>query len=76
MHYHNSYHDKHIPTNKIDNFDPPATVPDVYMIKIPVIREGLKPFRIIPQQLIRVLHIVWALYYVNIVVEVTLNMTK
>ena len=35
-------HDKHIRTNKIDNFDPPATVPDVYMIKIPVIREGLK----------------------------------
>ena len=34
--------DKHIRTNKIDNFDPPATVPDVYMIKIPVIREGLK----------------------------------
>ena len=46
------------------------------MIKIPVIREGLKPFRIIPQQLKRVLHIVWALYYVNIVVEVTMNMAK
>ena len=46
------------------------------MIKIPVIREGLKPFRIIPQQLKRVLHIVWALYYVYIVVEVTINMAK
>ena len=35
-----------------------------------------KPFRIIPWLLIRVLHLVWALYYVYIVVEVTLNMAK
>ena len=35
-----------------------------------------KPFRIIPWLLKRVLHLVWALYYVYIVVEVTLNMAK
>ena len=34
-------HDKHIWTNKIDNFDPPASVFDVYMIKIPVIRDAV-----------------------------------
>ena len=35
-----------------------------------------KPFRIIPWLWKRVLHLVWALYYVYIVVEVTLNMAK
>ena len=35
-----------------------------------------KPFRIIPWLLKRVLHIVWALYYAYIVVEVTMNMAK
>ena len=35
-----------------------------------------KPFRIIPWLLKRVLHLVWALYYVYIVVEMTLNMAK
>ena len=35
-----------------------------------------KPFRIIPRLLKRVLHLVWALYYVYIVVEMTLNMAK
>ena len=36
----------------------------------------LKPYRIIPWLLKRVLHLVWDLYYVYIVVEVTLNMAK
>ena len=36
----------------------------------------LKPFRIIPWLWKRVLHLVWALYYVYIVVEMTLNMAK
>ena len=36
----------------------------------------LKPFRIIPWLLKRVLHLVWALFYVYIVVEMTLNMAK
>ena len=35
-----------------------------------------KPFRIIPWLWKRVLHLVWALYYVYIVVEMTLNMAK
>ena len=35
-----------------------------------------KPFGIIPWMSKRVLHIVWALYYVYIVVEMTLNMAK
>ena len=35
-----------------------------------------KPFRIIPWLLKRVLHLVWASYYVYIAVEVTLNMSK
>ena len=36
----------------------------------------LKSFRIIPWLWKRVLHLVWALYYVYIVVEMTLNMAK
>ena len=35
-----------------------------------------KPFRLIPWLLKRVLHLVWASYYVYIAVEVTLNMSK
>ena len=35
-----------------------------------------KTFRIIPWLWKRVLHLVWALYYVYIVVEMTLNMAK
>ena len=35
-----------------------------------------KPFRIIPWLWKRVLHLVWALYYVYIVLEMTLNMTE
>ena len=35
-----------------------------------------KPFRIIPWLWKRVLHLVWALYYVYIVDEMTLNMAK
>ena len=35
-----------------------------------------KPFRIIPWLWKRVLHLVWALYYVYIVVEMTSNMAK
>ena len=37
---------------------------------------SLKPLRIIPWLWKRVLHLVWALYYVYIAVEMTLNMAK
>ena len=45
---------------------------------IPILKNDFcwKPFRIIPWLLKRVLHLVWALYYVYIVVEMTLNMAK
>ena len=40
-------------------------------------KNGLsKPFRIIPWLSKRVLHIVWALYYIHIVVDVTMNMAR
>ena len=35
-----------------------------------------KTFRIIPWLSKRVLHIVWALYYIHTVVEVTMNMAE
>ena len=35
-----------------------------------------KTFRIIPSLRKRVLHLVWALYYVYLVVDVTMNMAK
>ena len=45
---------------------------------IPILKNdfSLKPLRIIPWLWKRVLHLVWALYYVYIVVEMTLNMAK
>ena len=45
---------------------------------IPILKNDffLKPFRIIPWLLKRVLHLVWDLYYVYILVEMTLNMGK
>ena len=45
---------------------------------IPILKSDFfkNPFRIIPWLLKRVLHLVWALYYVYIVVEMTLNMAK
>ena len=45
---------------------------------IPILKNDffLKPIRIIPWLWKRVLHLVWALYYVYILVEVTLNMAK
>ena len=49
-----------------------SRVPHTYSEK----RFYWKPFRIIPWLLKRVLHLVWALYYVYIVVEMTLNMAK
>ena len=45
---------------------------------IPILKNDFlkKTFRIIPWLWKRVLHLVWALYYVYIVVEMTLNMAK
>ena len=45
---------------------------------IPILKNDFfkKPFRMIPRLWKRVLHLVWALYYVYIVVEITLNMAK
>ena len=45
----------------------------------PILKNDLKKkktFRIIPWLWKRVLHLVWALYYVYIVDEMTLNMAK
>ena len=45
---------------------------------IPILKKWffLKTIRIIPWLWKRVLHLVWALYYVYLVVEMTLNMAK
>ena len=46
---------------------------------IPILKNDFlkkKPFRIIAWLWKRVLHFVWALYYVYMVVEMTLNMAK
>ena len=45
---------------------------------IPILKYDFfeKPIRIIPWLLKRVLHLVWALYYVIIVVEMNLYMAK